>query len=163
AENWFGRVARPGATALVDNQASRTEDQFSLNLYPFCDSGGHYGWDTAGDTLDTKLFSGAQLLKETATAPLGAFPALPTPATYRPGVQRKAAQPRAPLPAKTKPQGALRLGPPRRERGGEPGTRSGRLRPAAGQPQPGTRPERLHVPDRRRPRARRRRPGHEDR
>jgi subtilisin family serine protease len=83
AETWFGRVARPGATALVDNQASRTEDQFSLNLYPFSDSGGHYGWDTAGDTLDTKLFSGSQLLKETATAPLGTFPALPTPATYR--------------------------------------------------------------------------------
>jgi hypothetical protein len=82
-ENWFGRVSRPGPAATFDPQVSRTEDEFAMAVFPHSDAGGHYGWGSTGDVFRTQLFSGAQLLKETATPPFGTFPALATPATYR--------------------------------------------------------------------------------
>jgi hypothetical protein len=82
-ETWFGRVSRPGATALFDPQVARTEDEFAMAVFPHSDSGGHYGWGTGGDEYRTQLFAGAQLLKETNTPPFGTFPALATPADYR--------------------------------------------------------------------------------
>ncbi|MFE9653584.1 S8 family serine peptidase [Micromonospora sp. NPDC006431] len=83
SENWFGRPSRPGATALVDTQVTRSEDEFFMAIFPFSDSGGHHGWETAGDELSTKLYAGSQLLKEIDAAPIGTFPALADPATYR--------------------------------------------------------------------------------
>lgn len=83
AEKWFGRVARPGASGLFDTQVSRSEDEFTMALFPFSDSGGHFGWNTTGDVYSTKLFLGSQLLKETTNFPFGAFPATANPAKYR--------------------------------------------------------------------------------
>lgn len=83
AETWFGRVSRPGPAATFDPIFERTEDEFSMAVFPHSDSGGHYGWGTAGDTYRTQLFAGTQLLKETNTPPFGVFPALPDPASYR--------------------------------------------------------------------------------
>jgi hypothetical protein len=82
-ENWFGRPSRPGPAATFDPQFSRTDNEFSMAVFPHSDSGGHYGWGTAGDTYRTQLFVGTQLLKETNTPPFGTFPALPDPSTYR--------------------------------------------------------------------------------
>ncbi|HEV2782758.1 MAG TPA: S8 family serine peptidase [Actinophytocola sp.] len=83
SETWFGRVSRPGASALFEDQVSRTGDEFTMALFPHSDSGGHYGWNSTGDVLSTKLFTGTQLLKETDTFPFDTFPALATPARYR--------------------------------------------------------------------------------
>ena len=83
SEDWFGRVSRPGATALLDTQATRTDDEFALAILPFSDAGGHHGWATSGDVLSTKLYTGATLLAQTSAAPIGTFPVLADPATYR--------------------------------------------------------------------------------
>jgi subtilisin family serine protease len=83
AETWFGRVARPGASALFDTQVSRTGDEFDMAVFPFSDSGGHFGWGGAGDVFSTKLFMGSQLLKETAAFPFDTFPAKAQAARYR--------------------------------------------------------------------------------
>jgi subtilisin family serine protease len=83
SESWFGRVSRPGVSGLYGDQVTRSGDEFSMAVFPQSDSGGHYGWATTGDVVGTKLFSGTQLLKQTATAPIGTFPALANPARYR--------------------------------------------------------------------------------
>jgi len=83
SEQWFGRPSRPGASALADTQVSRTGDEFSMALFPFSDSGGHFGWHTTGDEYTTTLHAGDQLLYQADTPPIGALPAVPTPATYR--------------------------------------------------------------------------------
>jgi subtilisin family serine protease len=83
AETWFGRPARPGASSLFEDQVSRSADEFTMALFPFSDSGEHFGWGSTGDVYSTKLFSGSQLLKETTTFPFGKLPALSTPAKYR--------------------------------------------------------------------------------
>jgi subtilisin family serine protease len=83
AETWFGRPSRPGASSLFEEQVSRSEDEFTMALFPYSDSGGHFGWSGTGDVFSTKLFSGTQLLKETTQFPFGTLPALSTPARYR--------------------------------------------------------------------------------
>ncbi|MPZ82540.1 MAG: S8 family serine peptidase [Actinophytocola sp.] len=83
SEDWFGRVSRPGATALLDTRATRTDDELELAILPFSDAGGHHGWAAAGDVLSTKLYSGSTLLAQTTAAPIGTFPVLAEPATYR--------------------------------------------------------------------------------
>lgn len=83
SEDWFGRVSRPGATALLDTRATRTDDELELAILPFSDAGGHHGWAAAGDVLSTKLYTGATLLAQTTAAPIGTFPVLAEPATYR--------------------------------------------------------------------------------
>ncbi|HEU5475926.1 MAG TPA: S8 family serine peptidase [Actinophytocola sp.] len=92
-EQWFGRPSRPGASALADTQVSRTGNQFDIALFPFSDSGGHYGWHTAGDEYRTRLFAGSELLTENTAPPIGTFPALDSPATYRLSLDAKRATP----------------------------------------------------------------------
>lgn len=82
-EDWFGRVSRPGATAKLDTQVTRTDDGFEMALLPFSDAGGHHGWGWSGDELSTKLYAGDTLLAERPSAPTGDFPAVAEPATYR--------------------------------------------------------------------------------
>ncbi|HET9141094.1 PA domain-containing protein, partial [Actinophytocola sp.] len=82
-EQWFGRPSRPGVSALADTQVTRTGDEFTMAVFPFSDAGGHYGWNSAGDEYTTKLYAGNELLHESGAPPIGTFPALSTPATYR--------------------------------------------------------------------------------
>jgi subtilisin family serine protease len=83
SEDWFGRVSRPGASAKLETQVNRTGNELDLALLPFSDAGGHHGWAYGGDTMSTKLYAGEKLLASTATAPIGTFPALDTPSSYR--------------------------------------------------------------------------------
>lgn len=83
SESWFGRVSRPGASSLGGNDVFRTGDSFSGAIYPFSDASGHYGLPIPGDVLNTKLYAGSQLLKETDGYPIRGYPALAKPATYR--------------------------------------------------------------------------------
>lgn len=83
SESWFGRVSRPGASALLGSTVSRSGDEFDLALLPHSDSGGHHGWATAGDEHSTKLYAGSTLLADRASIPYGKFPAVADPATYR--------------------------------------------------------------------------------
>lgn len=85
---WFNQVARPGMPAGltgwedVGAPAYREGDQFTMYLFPYVDPQQHYGFSTAGDTADTKLYQGDQLLGESQYA-IGTFPAVPGAATYR--------------------------------------------------------------------------------
>ncbi|OLF05327.1 hypothetical protein BLA60_36465 [Actinophytocola xinjiangensis] len=81
--DWLGRVSRPGASAKLDTQVTRTADGFEMALLPFSDSGGHHGYGWSGDELTTKLYAGDTLLAERPGAPTGDFPAVADPATYR--------------------------------------------------------------------------------
>lgn len=83
SEHWFGRVSRPGGSALLDSSVTREGDEFTMQLLPYSDSGGHYGLQWSGDTHNTKLYAGSTLVAEGPAAPVGTIPALATPATYR--------------------------------------------------------------------------------
>jgi subtilisin family serine protease len=83
SETWFGRVSRPGPSALWGPAVSRTGDQFIMGLFPHSDSGGHFGWGGGTDVYSSKLFTDSQLLQEIPSFPVGSFPASASPATYR--------------------------------------------------------------------------------
>jgi hypothetical protein len=88
AENWFDQAARPGMpdglTGWEDSGAPayREGDQFTMYVFPYVDQAQHLGFSTGGDTADTKLYQGNQLLAE-SSYPIGTFPAVPGDATYR--------------------------------------------------------------------------------
>jgi hypothetical protein len=88
AETWFDQVARPGVpdglTGWEDSGAPayREGDQFTMYVFPYVDQAQHLGFGTGGDTADTKLYQGDQLLAE-SSYPIGQFPAVPGNATYR--------------------------------------------------------------------------------
>ena len=88
SENWFDQAARPGMpdglTGWEDSGAPayRQGDQFTMYVFPYVDQAQHLGFGTGGDTADTKLYQGSQLLAE-STYPIGTFPAVPGDTTYR--------------------------------------------------------------------------------
>lgn len=89
SEDWFNQIARPGMPAGLTGwedagaPAYREGDQFTMYVFPYVDPEQHYGFGTGGDTADTKLYQGDQLLTDVSGYPIGQFPAVPGDATYR--------------------------------------------------------------------------------
>jgi subtilisin family serine protease len=81
AETWFGGVRRSTMPAWWP--VTREGNQFSMAIFPFVDSDGHAGWSVPGDVLSTKLYTGGQLLAESAGFPFGTFPAVGGESSYR--------------------------------------------------------------------------------
>jgi subtilisin family serine protease len=87
-QSWFKQVARPGIPAGVTgweddgSPAYREGDELTMHVFPYVDQEQHYAYADPNDVVSTQLYAGDRLLADT-TAPIGTFPAVPGPATYR--------------------------------------------------------------------------------
>lgn len=82
SDDWLRAILRPSGKAGAP-AVTRTGDEFKMEIYPFVDSDGHGGSTATGDTYRTTWYAGDKLLRQTTSAPSGAFPAVGDPATYR--------------------------------------------------------------------------------
>jgi hypothetical protein len=88
SQSWFKQVMRPGLPAGLTGweddgtPAYREGDEFTVHVWPYVDEQQHAGWSHPGDAVSTQLYTGDRLLADT-TEPIGTFPAVGGPASYR--------------------------------------------------------------------------------